>query len=51
MNYYAYARSRLADMACLKFKMQRLFSFLHSDDFDRLQALLTEAEEILKKYY
>ncbi|MDE1870297.1 MAG: hypothetical protein KGH71_04920 [Candidatus Micrarchaeota archaeon] len=51
MNYYAYARRRLTDIGCVKFKLQRLFSFLSNSDYERLQALLAECEAVLKKYY
>lgn len=51
MNYYVYARRRATDLASVRFKLQRLFSFLASSDYEKLQSLLGEAEEILKRYH
>lgn len=50
MNYYAYIRRRCLELNQLKFKFQKLFSFLHYSDFDRVQSLFGEIEAILKKY-
>ncbi|MDE1870200.1 MAG: hypothetical protein KGH71_04430 [Candidatus Micrarchaeota archaeon] len=50
MNYYAYIRRRVADLSGLRFKMQKLFAFVNYSDFDRMQALMNEMEQILKKY-
>lgn len=50
MNYYVYLRRRAADISLLKFKLQRMFSFLHRSDFERVQDLLDEVNQILKKY-
>ncbi|MDE1850169.1 MAG: hypothetical protein KGH54_00020 [Candidatus Micrarchaeota archaeon] len=50
MNYISYLHRRLADIAQLKFKLQKLFAFVNYSDFDRIQVLLLEVEEILKKY-
>ncbi|MGI0141511.1 MAG: hypothetical protein ACREBF_02560 [Candidatus Micrarchaeales archaeon] len=50
MNYYAYVRRRCADLTQLRFKLHKLFNFLHQPDFERLQELFNEAEQILKKY-
>ncbi|MDE1828646.1 MAG: hypothetical protein KGH65_05800 [Candidatus Micrarchaeota archaeon] len=50
MNYYAYIGRRIADLSGLRFKIQKLFSFVNYSDFDRLQSLMSEMEQILKKY-
>ncbi|MDE1827948.1 MAG: hypothetical protein KGH65_02205 [Candidatus Micrarchaeota archaeon] len=50
MNYYAYIRRRIADLSGLRFKVQKLFAFVNYSDFDRLQTLMNEIEQILKKY-
>ncbi|MDE1825433.1 MAG: hypothetical protein KGH61_03050 [Candidatus Micrarchaeota archaeon] len=50
MNYVPYLHRRLSDIAQLKFKLQKLFSFINYSDFDRVQALLLEIEQILRKY-
>ncbi|MGI0141406.1 MAG: hypothetical protein ACREBF_02010 [Candidatus Micrarchaeales archaeon] len=50
MNYYAYLRRRCADLISLRFKLHKLFGFLHDPDFERVQLLLDEVEQILKKY-
>jgi ribosomal protein S27AE len=50
LNYYNYAKRRRGDIAYLKARLQKLFGFLQNGDYDRLQALLAEAETILKKY-
>ncbi|MDE1870155.1 MAG: hypothetical protein KGH71_04190 [Candidatus Micrarchaeota archaeon] len=50
MNYYAYLRRRKVEVTLIRFKFQKLFSFLHYGDFDKVQSLLTEVEQILKKY-
>ncbi|MDE1828180.1 MAG: hypothetical protein KGH65_03415 [Candidatus Micrarchaeota archaeon] len=50
MNYYAYIRRRVADLCGLRFKIQKLFAFVNYSDFDRLQSLMNEMEQILKKY-
>ncbi|MGI0141995.1 MAG: hypothetical protein ACREBF_05115 [Candidatus Micrarchaeales archaeon] len=50
MNYHAYIRRRCADLISLRFKLHKLFNFLHAPDFERLQELFNEAEQILRKY-
>jgi len=50
MNYYAYIARRIADLSGLRFKIQKLFAFVNYADFDRLQSLMNEMEQILKKY-
>ncbi|MDE1828333.1 MAG: hypothetical protein KGH65_04185 [Candidatus Micrarchaeota archaeon] len=50
MNYYAYIGRRIADLSGLRFKIQKLFSFVNYSDFERLQSLMGEMEQILKKY-
>jgi hypothetical protein len=50
MNYRRYIESRILDINYLGGRLQRLFSTLSDADYDALQALLKEAEGILKKY-
>jgi hypothetical protein len=50
MNYNRYIRSRMLDISYVKGRLQRLFRVLSDGDYDTLQALLKEAEVILKKY-
>ena len=50
MNHYVYMRRRRKELTQLKFKLQRLFSFLHYKDFNSVQGHLDEADRILKKY-
>jgi len=41
---------RKVELALLKFKFQKLFSFFNYSDFDKVQSLIVEIEQILKKY-
>lgn len=50
VNYQKYIEGRILDISGVQGKLQRLFNVLSSSDYDGLQRLLIEAEEILKKY-
>lgn len=50
MNYYAYTQRRLAELSQLRFKLHRLLMFMQRSDFERIQTLLNETEQILKGY-
>ncbi|MDE1825419.1 MAG: hypothetical protein KGH61_02975 [Candidatus Micrarchaeota archaeon] len=50
MNYTAYTRRRRTEMMAMRIKLQKLFSMLHYEDFEKVQKLLQEAEGILQKY-
>lgn len=50
MNYYAYIYRRKVEISLLKFKFQKLFSLLNYSDFQKVQSILSELEQILKKY-
>lgn len=49
MNYYRYIDCRINEINLLKFKLQKLFLVLNDSDFYKLQELLTEAENTLKR--
>ncbi len=49
MNYYRYIDCRINETRTLKFKLQKLFMVLNDSDFYKLQELLTETEDTLKR--
>ena len=50
MDYRRYIEGRIIDIGYTKARMQRLFSILSDADYDALQRLLGDAENILKGY-
>ena len=50
MNYYRYIRSRMLDISYVRGRLVKLFSVLSDNDYSSLQALLIQAEGILKRY-
>ncbi|MDE1855435.1 MAG: hypothetical protein KGH57_03920 [Candidatus Micrarchaeota archaeon] len=50
MDYRRYIEGRIMDIGYARAGLQRLFSVLTDADYDALQKLLIEAEDILKRY-
>ena len=50
MDHRRYIEGRIIDIGYTKARLQRLFSVLSDADYDSLQKLLTDSENILKRY-
>ncbi len=50
MNYYRYISRRVLDISYIRGRAKKLFSVLSDKDYDLLQDLLVQAENVLKRY-